>query len=290
MTQSTPTSPSDSAYFVSAAWLGKNQGAIRDGAAVLVETGAILENGVFRTALYEYANEGHIPGAVFADLFFQFSDSSSPLGFTKPSTLQFQNAAAQLGITPDTEIVVYDRAQGEWASRLLWLFAAWGHKRVRVLDGGWLKWKSLGGAVEHGINKPVSKPRGTDFSQFDESYFASMDDVKSAIESGGTTRLICGLPAAVFSGEAGTLPRKGHIPTSINLPYSTLLAEDNTLKPHFQAPAPAGRTIVYCGAGIVATLVGLRLKEAGQRKIAIYDGSLREWTSDASLPLELGAA
>ncbi|MDM0087981.1 MULTISPECIES: rhodanese-like domain-containing protein [unclassified Variovorax] len=200
MTQSTQTVASKSDYFVSATWLNENLGTIRNDGAVLVETGAIVENGAFRTSLYEYAGEGHIPGAVFVDMFFQFSDSSSSLSFTKPSTLQFQDAAAQLGITPETEAIIYDRPQGEWASRLVWLFAAWGHKRVRVLDGGWQKWKSLGGAIEQGINKPTPKPRGTEYSQYDRSYFASTADVRSAIESGGSTRLICGLPAACVSG------------------------------------------------------------------------------------------
>lgn len=276
-------------FFVSATWLADHLEDVRSRRIVVIETGGAVENGIFRSTLPEYANDGHIPGAVFADLFFQFSDSNSPLGFTLPQTLQFQNAAAQLGITPETEVVVYDRGQGEWASRFLWLFGAFGHERVRVLDGGWLKWKAIGAQQESGVNKPASQARGAHYATYDESWFSSTADVQKALETGAATRLICGLPEAVFRGDAGTFPRKGHIPTSINIPYSALIAEDNTLKPAFDAPAAVDKTIVYCGAGIISALIAIKLKEAGQRNISVYDGSLREWTVDASLPLVLGA-
>lgn len=286
------TSPASSAptraYFVSSAWLAEHLDDVRERRVLLVETGATAENGLFRSTLPEHVNEGHIPGAVFADLFFQFSNSDSPFGFTAPQSVQFQNAAAQLGITPQTEVIVYDRAQGEWASRFLWLFGAFGHQRVRVLDGGWKKWRSAGGARETGLNTPASQARGTHFAQYDGGWFASTADVQEAIESGGAIRLICGLSEPVYRGDAGNFPRQGHIPTSINLPYTALIGEDNTLKPGFEAPAPVEKTIVYCGAGIVSALLAVKLKEAGQRNVSIYDGSLREWTADARLPLVLG--
>lgn len=289
MTQNTSPFPDgERQYFVSTDWLSQRLEHVRDGRLLLIETGAAVENGAFRSTLYEYAGEGHIPGAVYADLLFQFSDADSPLGFTRPQTLQFQNAAAQLGLTPETQVVIYDRAQGEWASRLAWLFAAWGHRQVRVLDGGWLKWKATGGAQESGINKPASQPRGAHFADYDERFFASTEEVRQASQS-GDARLICGLPEAVYRGEAGNYARKGHIPGSINLPYTAWVAEDNTLGRPFDAPAPEDRTIVYCGAGIISALLALKLREAGQQNIAVYDGSLREWTADASLPLVLGA-
>lgn len=288
-TSNTPSPSTPRAYFASASWLAEHLDDVRQRRIVVVETGAAVENGIFRSSLPEYVNEGHIPGAVFADLFFQFSDSDSALGFTLPQTLQFQNAAAQLGITPETEVIVYDRAQGEWASRLLWLFGAFGHERIRVLDGGWLKWKGLGAPQETGLNKPASLPRGAHYANYDARWFASTEDVRKALDDGAGTRLICGLPEAIFRGEAGTFPRKGHIPGSINIPYNALIAEDNTLKPAFQAPEARDRTIVYCGAGIVSALIAIKLKEAGQQNISVYDGSLREWTADASLPLVLGA-
>lgn len=275
-------------YFVSIDWMTNHLDDVRDGRIVLVETGAAIENGIFRSTLPDYANSGHIPGAIYADLFFQFSSGDSLFGFTAPQKLQFQNAAAALGITPETETIVYDRGQGEWASRFLWLFAAWGHQRVRLLDGGLQKWTRGGGALETGINKPRSIPRGPGFASYDAGFFSSTKDVLDVVEGKASANVICALPAPVYRGDAGTFPRKGHIPGSGNISYLDLLNEDNTVKPDApDAGAADERKIIYCGAGIVSALLAVVLKKAGHKHISIYDGSLREWTADEKLPLEV---
>ena len=47
------------------------------------------------------------------------------------------------------------------------------------------------------------------------------------------------------------------------------------------------KVIVYCGFAVAATWVALLLNKLGQNNVAVYDGSMEEWASDVSLPLEI---
>ncbi|MCL4069505.1 rhodanese-like domain-containing protein, partial [Pseudomonas sp. GX19020] len=51
---------------------------------------------------------------------------------------------------------------------------------------------------------------------------------------------------------------------------------------------PSKRTITYCGSGIAASVEALALATLGRDDVAVYDGSLTEWTADPDLPLETG--
>lgn len=50
---------------------------------------------------------------------------------------------------------------------------------------------------------------------------------------------------------------------------------------------PNKKVIVYCGFGVAATWMALLLNKLGQNNVAVYDGSMEEWASDVSLPLEI---
>ncbi|HZX81757.1 MAG TPA: rhodanese-like domain-containing protein, partial [Lysobacter sp.] len=97
--------------------------------------------------------EGHVPGAVHADL---ETDLSGPhyAGAGRhpwPEDEAFARVLGRLGITPAHQVVVYDDAQGALAAARLWfMLKAWGHEAVAVLDGGWSGWQAAGGAVEAG--------------------------------------------------------------------------------------------------------------------------------------------
>ena len=49
---------------------------------------------------------------------------------------------------------------------------------------------------------------------------------------------------------------------------------------------PWKRVITYCGKGEAACSVLFALKIAGIEDIALYDGSIAEWSRDSSLPME----
>jgi thiosulfate/3-mercaptopyruvate sulfurtransferase len=90
--------------------------------------------------------------------------------------------------------------------------------------------------------------------------------------------------------------RPGHIPSSVNLPYLDLLGPDNRLAPESAlrnalAPLIANneRIILYCGGGVTAAATALVLTLLGAPEIAVYDGSLSEWSADPSLPMAVGS-
>ena len=122
----------------------------------------------------EYLVKGHIPGAVFADLFDDFSDPEGEYAFAHPAARHFERAAQAHGVDNDTAVVVYDTGIGTWAARLWWLFRSFGFE-VRVLDGGLTKWRAEGRELATGDVRPR---RAGDFSaEFDQAgVFLRVDD------------------------------------------------------------------------------------------------------------------
>ena len=232
---------------------------------------------------------GHIPGARFADLVSDFSDLEERFAFTRPTASRLASAAGAIGLTNTQEIIVYDNSSGIWAARLWWLFKAFGHDNVSVLDGGLTAWLAESGPVERG----PSTFEPTHFAASERpGFFVDRDEVLAIVEGRATGRLVCVLRPSVFAGAEQRYSRPGHIPSSVNLPYVELLGPDNRLLPESAlrnalAPLVAGdeRVILYCGGGVTAAGTALVLTLLGAGNISVYDGSLSEWSADLSLPM-----
>ena len=122
---------------VSTQWLADNLGS-----AKLVVLDATVLNvkapgGGYRWLSGEdqYLVDGHIQGAVFADILEVFSDPNKPFGFARPDAEQIAAAAASVGIDDSSAVVLYDDSVGQWASRIWWLLRSFGFENVAVLDG-----------------------------------------------------------------------------------------------------------------------------------------------------------
>ncbi|KXK61260.1 hypothetical protein AWW66_14470 [Micromonospora rosaria] len=234
----------------------------------------------------------HIPGAAFADV---IADLSEPDGgwFTKPSPERFAAAAGRLGIGPDTTVVVY-AVNVFWATRVWWLLLANGFDNVAVLDGGFGKWTAEGRPTRSGAESyPPAEFVGTPRPEL----FADLAEVRQVVENGGGACLVHSLsPEDYRATETVSYPRPGRIPGSRNVFVAALLdPADGTFRPvpelrelFQEVQAEPGRKVTYCGGGIAATGDALALRLLGETDVAVYDGSLMEWTSDPSLPLEVG--
>lgn len=281
------------ASLVSTEWLARHLG---DDGLVVVDVSVIgAETAAgFRwlSGLDDYLIEGHVPGAVFADLLEEFSDPDGAFAFTKPDDARLERAARDLGIDDDVAVVVYDSSLGHWAARLWWLLVSAGIDRVAVLDGGLTRWRADGRVVETGFEPPRTAGRLTISPR--EGFWADRHEVL-AITAGETdASLVCAAPPSDFRGETGRRPRRGHIPGSVNVPISAVVDRESgtflrgeelaeRLAPA-TAPAPS-RVVVYCGGGIAAAGTGFALRQAGHSDVAVYDGSLDEWAADPEAPL-----
>jgi thiosulfate/3-mercaptopyruvate sulfurtransferase len=116
-----------------------------------------------------YLLDGHLPGAVFADLLEVFSDPGDRFPFTRPDAAAFERAAASVGIRESSIVVVYDSEGGTWAARVWWLFRSYGFSSIAVLDGGFTAWLTEGretdtGRVEPGTGSIVAVPQPEDWT------------------------------------------------------------------------------------------------------------------------------
>jgi thiosulfate/3-mercaptopyruvate sulfurtransferase len=238
----------------------------------------------------EYA-AGHIPGAVYFDI-DEVADRSIPLPHMFPSAAQFAEAASALGISNDHTVAVYDGGSMSAAGRVWWLFRAFGHDKVRILDGGGRKWRAEG--------RPwTAEPPGVSPARFEArprpALVRSIGDVLGVIDKGGA-QILDARSAGRF---AGTAPepraglRSGHMPGALNLPYTDLLAADGTMRPAEELRALFEKSgvdlkqpvVASCGSGVSATVLLLGLHLLGHEGGSLYDGSWSEWGSRTDTPV-----
>jgi thiosulfate/3-mercaptopyruvate sulfurtransferase len=238
--------------------------------------------------------KSHIPGSAFADLPGELSDRETRLPIMMPPAEQFAEAMSRYGVGDDNRVVLYDAGMSMWAARLWWMLRSFGFERAAVLDGGWKKWTAEQRPVATGADAPRSPGRFTSRPQ--AGRIVNWQQVRAAIGDPGT-RLVNALSADEFSGRVARVARPGHIPNSVNVPAGSLVdpathayLDAETLRAKFaQANALGGkRVITYCGGGIAACSDALALAILGVDDVAVYDGSLVEWSARPELPLEVG--
>jgi thiosulfate/3-mercaptopyruvate sulfurtransferase len=288
-------SPQLASPIVSTQWLADHLGSeslvVLD--ATVLQVGSADGGPAWLSGLDQYIVNGHIPGAVFADLLEVFSDPRGRFAFTKPSRDLFEVAAGSVGIDNDTTVVVYDTAAGQWAARVWWLFRAFGYDDVAVLDGGFAKWL----AEERPLETGNVEAREAEFAADERpELWADKAYVEAVVDGLVDAALVCASPRSDFAGETSPRPRAGHIPGSVSVP-STQLVDRGTrtflkaddLRERFAPALSHGRLVTYCGGGIAAAAAALALTLIGETDVAVYDGSLNEWSADADAPLVAGA-
>ncbi|WP_282078065.1 3-mercaptopyruvate sulfurtransferase [Epibacterium ulvae] len=236
----------------------------------------------------------HIPGARFFDI-DDISDHRSDLPHMAPSVEKFMSRLRALGVGDGHQVVVYDNMGLFSAARVWWLFRLMGQTNIAVLDGGLPKWQAEGRPVED--LPPVIRDRHMtvrvqNHLVRDATQVSSASKLKDheIIDARGATR---------FKGEVPE-PREGlragHIPGSKNVPFTTLLNKDQTmkdtagLKAVFEAAnvdlsKPA---ITTCGSGVTAAILSLALERIGKTDHSLYDGSWVEWGAFPTLPVATG--
>ncbi len=276
---------------VTAEWLANEMGAsdlrIVDATRHLPEAG--------RDALAEYQT-AHIPGAVFMNL-AELVDNAAAVENTLPSPDKFASRMQSLGLGDGSRIVLYDDSAVKTSARAWFMLKMFGAHNVAILDGGLAKWKAEGRPTASG----VETLRNRHFTAWsDPARLRGKADVLANIGS-KTEQVVDARGAGRWSG-AEPDPRPniaaGHIPGSLNVPYSSLFAPDGTwktpdaIKAAFEAAGvDLSRPVISsCGSGMTANVVIFALHLIGKDDVSLYDGSWSEWGLDPATPKATGPA
>lgn len=233
-------------------------------------------------------DDGHIPGAVFADLKGNLRDSDSPLEFGMPAPEEFATAMQALGVSDDSRVVIYDNMGSSWAARIWWMLRWIGFDRAALLDGGLTAWTAAGGELS---TETESVSPGTLTVKARPHVIAYQDEIHASMED-DSIELIDSLHAAHYRGEMAMYDQPGHIPGARNIPVTSLFTETGQFKNADDLNAQLEgdrekRTITYCGGGIAASGNAFALVRAGYTDVAIYAGSLEEWAANPDNPMDV---
>jgi thiosulfate/3-mercaptopyruvate sulfurtransferase len=279
----------DPKTLVSTAWLAAH---LKDPDLRVIDASWYLPD-AGRDPRAEYA-AAHIPGARFFDI-DEITDSRSNLPHMAPQPEKFVARMRAMGIGDGHQVVIYDGAGLFSAARVWWTFRLMGKTDVAVLDGGFPKWQAEGRDVED--MPPVMRDRHMMVSR-QNHLVKDVTQVAHAAKL-GEAEIIDARGAARFKGEAPEPRpglRSGHIPGSKNVPFSTLLNPDGTMKTvdairaTFEAAGVnlSKPAITTCGSGVTAAVLSLALERLGHKNHALYDGSWAEWGMYEDLAVEKG--
>ena len=243
-------------------------------------------------------DQGHIPGAVGWNWTTQLCDTVRRDVLPKD---QFEELMAGSGVGNDTTVILYGDSNNWFAAWALWEMKLYGHKDVRLMNGGRKKWLEEGREL---TTEPASVPRaqysasGPDLAlraflpeamKASESRSHAFVDVRSPDEFTGKILAPAGLPE--------TCQRGGHIPSASNIPWGQACNEDGTFKSYDQlkelyaAQGVAGDKpiIAYCRIGERSSHSWFVLKYLlGYDDVKNYDGSWTEWGNLVGAPVERG--
>jgi thiosulfate/3-mercaptopyruvate sulfurtransferase len=249
------------------------------------------------TTAYE---KGHIKNAVGWNWQSQLQDNvrRDLLG-----QQQFEDLCGQSGISSDSTVILYGDNNNWFAAYAFWQFKYYGHKDVRLMNGGRKKWE---------LEK---RPFTTDLPSVKPATFKATAPVQNVRAKREQIFQILGNKNAYlvdvrspdeFTGKViappgmtETAQRGGHIPGAANIPWSKAVADDGTFKPYdellklyesqgIRSDRPA---VAYCRIGERSSHTWFALKYLlGYENVSNYDGSWTEWGNLVDAPIEKGSS
>jgi thiosulfate/3-mercaptopyruvate sulfurtransferase len=245
------------------------------------------------TAAYE---QGHVPQALSWNWTTELCDTLVRDIIPKD---KFESLMARSGIGNDTTVILYGDNNNWFAAWALWQMKVYGHRDVRIMNGGRKKWLAEG--RELASTTPTVAPATYKAAEPDLSIRAFLPEVQEAVKSKSAVLVDVRSPAE-FTGEIlappglpETCQRGGHIPGAKSIPWGKACNEDGTFK------SPAELQQLYGGAGVTADTPVIAYCRIGERSshtwfvlkhllgyqnVKNYDGSWTEWGNLVGAPVE----
>ena len=239
--------------------------------------------------------EGHIPGSLYLHL---DRDLSGPKTGTNgrhplPARDVFAATLGRCGVTPQTQVVTFDRQGGMYAARLWWMLRWMGHSAAAVLDGGVAAWVAAGATLVTEDSAATAAPPYPE-----RPALAATIDADALATRLGCARLIDARAGERFRGEVEPLDAAaGHIPGALNRFFKDNLDGAGRFKPATQlrsefAPllgaAGAAEVVHQCGSGVTACHNLLAMEHVGLAGSVLYAGSWSEWSANPARPVARG--
>jgi thiosulfate/3-mercaptopyruvate sulfurtransferase len=239
--------------------------------------------------------EAHLPGASYVHLDRDLSGEKTGRNGRHPLRSRAEYAAwmGRVGITPERDVVVYDRQSGMFAVRAWWVLRWMGHAKVTLLDGGLQAWQQAGGTLTAELEAPAPAAaypeRSPALQTIDGDALQARLDQATVIDARAPER---------YRGEVEPLDAvAGHIPGALNRFFKDNLQADGRFKPAAQlrtefetllAGREAASVVHQCGSGVTACHNMLAMAVAGLPAAPLYPGSWSEWSADATRPKARG--
>jgi thiosulfate/3-mercaptopyruvate sulfurtransferase len=242
-------------------------------------------------------DQDHIAGAVGWNWQTQLQDNIRRDLIDKSA---LESLLGQSGVSNDTTIILYGDNNNWFAAYAFWQLKYYGHKDVRLMNGGRKKWIE----EKRPLTKEAARVTTTTYraADPDESVRARKEHVFSLIEKKGAGHLVDVRSPDEFTGKIiappgmnETAQRAGHIPTAANVPWSQAANEDGTFKSADQLKqlyqgkgvTGGGEVIAYCRIGERSSHTWFVLKYLlGYDGVKNYDGSWTEWGNLVGAPIE----
>ncbi|HRZ81451.1 MAG TPA: rhodanese-like domain-containing protein [Candidatus Hydrogenedentes bacterium] len=242
--------------------------------------------------------QNHIAGAVNLPAKSLSEERNGVVNLLRPVD-QLAALLAQRGITTDRTIIIYGEGDSHEnaipPARVFWVLDYLSFPELHLLDGGLRKWAAEGLPVETGEGSAKPVPVENVKVKIRPEVISRQGEVLELLVS-GKGLVVDVRPRPFYLGEQKKdfVARPGHIPKAYSRPASRILDETTLLfksEEEIQAALvvdggdTAARVVVYCNSGNEASLGYFGYRLAGYENVALYDGSMAEWSRNPGLAL-----
>lgn len=242
---------------------------------------------------------GHIPGAVHIDWTTDLQDHTVRDYIDEKG---FAELCSKHGIGCDTTVILYGDKSNWWACYAFWVFRLFGHKHLKIMNGGRDKWVAEGRSLTREAPHYERTQYPVPHKRRDSEIRAFFDETLAHSKAG--LPLVDVRSPGEFKGEITHMPeypqegvlRGGHVPGARSVPWKRAVNDDGTFKSAGELRAiyeeeiglkPSDDVVAYCRIGERSSHTWFVLtKLLGYEKVRNYDGSWTEWGNRVRAPIE----